>query len=78
MKRGKWVNEMDIEQSNRAFEVLLRISKYESCNLLRVACKGKYNLNYTEILEMAHNNIISEAKAVVRYLRKYHKKDEKK
>lgn len=58
------------EQFNRMRETLKRIAKnYQTPDYLRRMSERQYGLDYEEALEMAYENIQSEAAAVIKGVR---------
>ncbi len=48
------------------YHALKRIASYDSVDRLRRTAEKTYGLSYEEAIEMAYENIINEAKTVVR------------
>jgi hypothetical protein len=54
----------------RFYEALRRITMYDTPQRLRKEAEMRYGLDHAEALEMAYENVVSEAKAALRGYRK--------
>ena len=57
---------MSIENEQRYFDALKRITLYYSVDQLRQCCQREYGLEFEEGLEMAYENVIQEAHNALR------------
>lgn len=57
---------MKDEKVLKMFMALKRISKYQTLDNLRRESEKDYGLSYEEVLEMAYDNVIQEAKSAIK------------
>lgn len=56
------ITEKQVAKYNHIVSVLKRINKYQSPERLRKSSEREYGLEYEEALEMAYENVLSEAR----------------
>ena len=57
------------EKAQKTYQALKRISQYESPEKLRRDAERDYGLEYEEVLEMAYENVLHEAKSAIKGMR---------
>lgn len=55
-----------IEREQRYYDALKRIARYDSPEKLRRSGETDYGLEPEEVIEMAYENVIEEAKAAIK------------
>lgn len=59
-----------IEREQKLYDALKRITCYKSPEWLRKNAENEYGLEFREAIEMAYENVISEARAAIKGMRR--------